>query len=267
MHKINRHTGGPRLINLTSKVAFVTGGAAGIGRGISAVLSKQGAHLVIADVNIERAKSTAEELSANGIDAIAINTDVTSRTSVQHAVEESIEKFGQVDILVNNAGVIGGPPGAENDMHSDEAWDWNLSVNLRGVVNTTEAIAQYMKKLHYGKIVNVLSGAARRGEASGTYIYCASKAGALSFTQSSALTLAPYNINVNAICPGHVWTPMSQRSGRRYEDFEQRVSAVSPMGRPQTPEDMGNLVAFLVSDEAQNITGQAINIDGGQVLN
>ena len=255
------------MINLNDKIAFVTGGATGIGRGISTVLSRQGAHLIIADVDIETAKSTAKQISTNEIHVTAIKTDVTSRTSVQHAVEESIDKFGRVDILVNNAGVIGGPPWAKDDLHSTEAWNWNLSVNLKGVVNTTDLIASYMKKRRYGKIVKVLSGAARRGEAGGSIPYCAAKAAALSFTQSSALNFAPYNINVNAICPGHVWTPMTQRSGRTYEQFEQRVSSTNPMNRPQSPEDMGNLVAFLVSDESQNITGQAINIDGGQVLN
>jgi len=254
------------LINLNGKIAFVTGGATGIGRGITTVLSRQGAHLIIGDIDVETATSTAQQLSTNGLHVLAIKTDVTSKASIQHAVEETIARFGQVDILVNNAGVIGGPPWARDDLHSTEAWNWNISVNLKGVVNTTDIISPYMKERKYGKIVNVLSGAARRGEAGGSIPYCAAKAAALSFTQSSALNLAPHNINVNAICPGHVWTSMTQRSGRTQEQFNQRISSANPLKRPQSPEDMGNLVAFLVSVESQNITGQAINIDGGQVL-
>ena len=135
-----------------------------------------------------------------------------------------------------------------------------------GVVNVSEAVSPFMKERRYGKIVNVASTAARVAIAQGAQ-YSASKAAALSFTQSNALQLAPHNINVNCICPGNVWTPMSQKPELTFEEFEETVSSSNPMGRSQTPQDMGNLTAFLVSDVSCNITGQAINIDGGQLLN
>ena len=136
-----------------------------------------------------------------------------------------------------------------------------------GVVNVSEAVSPFMKERRYGKIVNVASTAARVGGGGPGSQYSASKAAALSFTQSNALQLAPHNINVNCICPGNVWTPMSQKPDIRpkltFEEFEKTVSSSNPMGRSQTLQDMGNLTAFLVSDDSCNITGQAINIASG----
>ena len=262
------------MIDLTDKVAIVTGGASGIGRGLCLVLAEQGAHIVVADVSDKGAESVTSEVSAMGRQALAIRTDVADRASVNSMVDQVIDKFGQIDILVNDAGVMGAPDWDRESTPTDEDWDWALAINLRGVVNVSEAVAPYMKERCYGKILNVLSGAARVGDA-GSAQYSASKAAALSFTQSNALQLAPYNINVNAICPGLVWTAMTQPgaearaapqgiTGR--ELFESIWASTNPMKRPQTPEDMGNLTAFLASDDACNITGQAINIDGGARL-
>ena len=184
------------MIDLKDRVSLITGGATGIGKGICSVLANQGSHIIICDIDTPGAKFVASELSSPKHHAIAINTDVTSKISVEKMVKQVIKTFGQIDIAVNNAGVI------------NDNWDLNLAVNLRGVVNISNAVAPYMKKRKYGKIINVTSTAARQGKA-GSAAYDASKAATLSFTQSTALLLAHYNINVNAICPGNVFTSMS----------------------------------------------------------
>ena len=212
---------------------------------------------------------------------MAVTADVTDRGSVAEAVAAVLGEFGQVDVLVNDAGVIGAPGWWEREFPNDDDWDITLAVNLRGVVNVTEAVMGQMKERRYGKIVNIASIAARYGNPD-IPNYNASKSAVVSWTQSNALQLAPYGINVNAICPGILWTPMFYRlaekraafnadpafeglEGRAF--FERLVEEWIPMKREQTPEDVGKLVAFLASDDARNITGQAINLDGGRRMN
>ena len=259
------------MIDLNGKVAIVTGGGSGIGKGISLVLANQGASVVIADVNIENASSVVSELESKGKKGIAISTDVSDKESIESMVNQVISEFGQIDILVNNAGVMGAPDWDGKRTPTDEDWDWALSINLMGVVNVSEAVSPFMKERRYGKIVNVASTAARVAIAQGAQ-YSASKAATLNFTQSNALQLAPHNINVNCICPGNVWTawlrPLAEKTAAREgmtarERFDEMVKTRNPMKRAQTPEDMGNLTAFLVSDDSCNITGQTINIDSG----
>ena len=170
------------------------------------MLANQGASVVIADVNIENASSVVSELESKGKKGIAISTDVSDKESIESMVNQVISEFGQIDILVNNAGVMGGPHYNYTHTPTDEDWDWALSINLMGVVNVSEAVSPFMKERRYGKIVNVASTAARVGGGGPGSQYSASKAAALSFTQSNALQLAPHNINVNCICPGGVVT-------------------------------------------------------------
>ena len=273
------------MIDLTDKVAVVTGGASGIGRGICLVLAEQGANVVVADMNLQGAESVAADVAGKGRQAIAIGVDVTEKASVGTLVAQVMDRFGKIDILVNDAGVIGAPNWWERETPSDEDWDRAYAVNLRGVVIVSEAVAPHMKERRYGKIINIASVAARQG---GTVIgadlpyYNASKAAVVTWTQSNTLQLAPYDINVNAICPSLLWTPMWERivekrarfnldpgirglKGREY--FEKAVESWVPMKKEQTPEDIGKLAAFLASDDAHNITGQAINVDGGRYMN
>ena len=268
------------MIDLTDTVAIVTGGASGIGRGICLVLAEQGAKIAVADVNSEGAESCASEISDIGRQAIAIVTDVTDRGSVNNMVAKVLDTFHQIHILVNDAGLIGAPNWWERDIASDEDWDYALAVNLRGVVNVSQAVALDMKERRYGKIINIASIAARQGSPTRPP-YHASKAAVMSWTQSHALELAPYNINVNAICPGLLWTPMLQRITQTIASLEVEPSLVErrareyfdelaervPLKREQTPEDIGKLAAFLASEDSYNITGQAINIDGGTRMN
>ena len=207
-----------KMIDLSEKVAIVTGGASGIGRGISLVLAEQGADVVLADMNTQGAETVAADLSASGRRARAITTDVTDRKSVAGMVAQVLEEFGKVDILVNDAGVVGAPNWWEREFPNDEDWDLTLAVNLRGVVNVSEAVMGHMKERRYGKIVNIASIAARYGNVDIPH-YNASKAAVVSWTQSNALQLASFDINVNAICPGVLWTPMFERIAEKRARF------------------------------------------------
>jgi NAD(P)-dependent dehydrogenase (short-subunit alcohol dehydrogenase family) len=267
------------MIDLTGRVAVVTGGASGIGEGISRVLAEQGAVIALADLDVRRAKTVASGLPSR---AGAVEVDVTSRDSVAAMVAAVIGSFGQIDILVNNAGVVGAPGWEGRDRPDDSDWDLTHAVNLRGVVNVSEAVAEHMKQRGSGRIINIASIAGRQGGAQNPP-YNVSKAGVISWTQAHAEELAPLGINVNAICPGSLWTPLYERliqrnvrlgysppmePGETAEDvFRKRVEARTPMRRAQTPEDVGKLAAFLASDDARNITGQAINLDGGTRMN
>jgi NAD(P)-dependent dehydrogenase (short-subunit alcohol dehydrogenase family) len=269
------------MVDLEDRVAVVTGGASGIGRGICLALARQGAGVAVVDLNGQGAEAVASEVAATGVQSVAVTVDVTDRPSVDNMVTETLGALGKIDILVNAAGVVGAANWWESEFARDEDWDVVMAVNLRGVVAVSERVAVHMKARRYGKIVNIASIAARQGSAVLSH-YNASKAAVLSWTQSSALQLAPYDINVNAICPGLLWTPMWDQiarklsgfsedplytglSGRDY--FNKMVESLTPLKREQTPEDIGKLAAFLASDDSLNITGQAINVDGGRRMN
>lgn len=265
-------------MNVTDKVAIVTGGGRGIGRGISLVLAQNGADVVVADLIEDNAKSVADEVSALGRKSLALSLDVTSQASADAMVANAISQFERVDILVNNAGIIGAPGWEARETPSEEDWDMIFAVNVKGIAKVTNAVAPYMKERNYGKIVNIASIAGRQGSPRNPP-YNVSKTGVISLTQGQALDLASFNINVNAICPGLLWTPMWERITARQtmtpnpeeksqrELFEDHVKNTIPMGKEQTPEDIGNLAAFLASDFAHNITGQAINVSGGLFMN
>ncbi len=262
-------------MDVTDKVALVTGGGRGIGRGIVLALAQNGADVAVSDINFEDAKSVSDEVSNLGRNALPLLVDVTNQESVDNMAKEAIARFGRIDILVNNAGIIAAPGWEERDRSSELDWDMIYEINVKGIVKVTESVAPYMKERRYGKIVNIASGAGRQGSADNPP-YNVSKAGVISLTQGMALELAPYNINANAICPGLLWTPMWDRIASRrvvYDDalaglsprqaFERIVADRIPLGREQTPEDIGNLASFLASDYSKNITGQAINVNGG----
>ncbi len=268
------------IADLSGKTALVTGAAGGIGRGISLTLAAQGADVAIADLRRGDAETVAAEVEALGRQAIAIEVDVTDEESIERMTRRAADSLGDLDILVNDAGVVGLPRWFDRDTPSGGDWDTVMAVNLRGVVMVSEAVSPGMKERRYGKIINIASMVSRYGSDDLPH-YAASKAAVVSWTRSNAVQLAPYNINVNAICPGMIWTPMWQQiavlrsrldddpelrklSGREY--FDKKVEALIPLKREQTPEDMGAMAAFLASDAARNITGQAIQVDGGRVM-
>jgi NAD(P)-dependent dehydrogenase (short-subunit alcohol dehydrogenase family) len=262
-------------MDVTGKIAIVTGGGRGIGRGIVLALAGNGADVVVADIVEDDAKDLAGEIEAMGRRALACVVDVTDQASVDRMVDGTIDRFGRIDILVNNAGIIAAPGWEQRETSSEEDWDRIYDVNVKGMARATNAVAARMRENRYGKIINISSVAGRQGNPFNTP-YGISKAGTISLTQASALELAPYNINVNAICPGLLWTPMWERISYRHsiapentegltprQVFDATVKQRTPLQREQTPEDIGYLAAFLASDYAGNITGQTINVSGG----
>lgn len=262
------------LGDLTGKTALVTGAGSGIGRGIAAVLAAQGASVAVTDLNEAWAKGVADEI---GVKTLALRLDVTDRASVERAVQSVIAEWGKLDILVNNAGVAAAP-NRQSDEDREEDWDTTFNINVKGVVHCCNAAIPHMRERQYGKIINIASMAGHAARRSGG-AYAVSKAAVLRYTKGLAFNLAPFNINVNAICPGAVWTRFqeagalaSQRrdpslAGKSPEQiFRERYEPIIPMKRVQTPEDIGKAIAFLVSDDACNITGQCLHVDGGVIL-
>jgi NAD(P)-dependent dehydrogenase (short-subunit alcohol dehydrogenase family) len=260
---------------LEHKVALVTGGARGIGRGISLCLAEAGADVALADVDLAGAERTAAEVRARGRRALALRLDVADAEAAREAVEAAIAALSRLDILVNNAGVVQDHVGAEA---TEADFDRCYAVNSKGIWHVSSAVAPHFRARGSGKIVNIASIAARRG-VDALAAYAASKAAALSLTQSLAAALGPAGINVNAVCPGLLWTPMWEKiEGMFRRDdaadvvsqraaFEAYLRQSCPLRREQTPEDVGHAVVFLASEEARNITGQALNVDGGIFMN
>ena len=241
---------------LKDKVAIITGAGQGIGRGIALKLAEKGANVVVSDINVETATQTAKEVETWGRRTMAVKADVSKRDEVAEIVAATLEAFGKLDILVNNAGIA---RSATLTKLTDEAWDEVLAVNLKGIFHTTQAVAAHMIEARYGKIVNISSIYGRTGTI-GDSNYAASKAGIIGFTKSTARELARYDINVNAILPGMVDTPLLR--GIPDEYLQPMVKEI-PLRRLGTPEDIGNAAAFLASDEASYITGAAIDVTGG----
>jgi meso-butanediol dehydrogenase / (S,S)-butanediol dehydrogenase / diacetyl reductase len=266
---------GDTMGTLDGKTALVTGGGRGIGRGIVLELAKEGSDVVIADIDLENAHKTATETRTLGRKVTVIEMDVAQETSVVAGISTAIAEHGRIDILVNNAGVVGNHVGGEVDLRD---WDMCYEVNLKGIWIVSRAVLSHFKENGGGKIVNIASIAGRHGSAGHAH-YSASKAGAISVTQSLAKELGKFNINVNAVCPGLLWTDIWRQlegmfSGddsaevvNRRKVFEQILNNNCPLGREQTPEDVGMAVAFLASERARNITGQALNVDGGISMN
>ncbi len=247
--------------------AIVTGGADGMGKAVAEELASEGVPVVIADVHLEQAEETARVIANRGTEAMAIGCDVSSSTDVSTLVETALARFGTIGILVNNAGVS---LIKHISITSDSEWDHIIDINLRGVFLCMRSVAQHMMQNRAGRIINFSSVAGKFAIGMQT-AYCATKFGVIGLTQAAAYDLAPWNINVNAICPGIVRTAMFERvlendsreSGRSKEEIFAEFTSAIPLGRPQTPHDIALTVAFLASDAAQNITGQAISVTGG----
>jgi NAD(P)-dependent dehydrogenase (short-subunit alcohol dehydrogenase family) len=241
---------------IESKVAIVTGGGGGIGSAVVRRFAREGAKIVIADIDGESAQAVSAELSAQRVDAVPIATDVTKKHSVDDMVRAALERWGRVDILVNVAG------GAERiavvDMTAAQ-WDDVVDMNLKSVFLCSQAALPAMLKQKYGKIVNISSIYGFTGNATRSS-YAAAKAGVAAFTKSLALEVVKDGINVNAVAPGRVTTP---RVRNRYSD-EAWAAAVGhvPMGRAGTPEEVASVVLFLAADENQYITGQTVHVNG-----
>ncbi len=249
-------------MRLQNKVALVTGGGTGIGRSISLLFASEGADVAISSRKMENLAQTAKEIEEKGRRALPVTADVTVKEQVQSMVDKVIKEFGKIDILVNDAGV-GGKMSIVD--FTEEKWDFVMNTNVKGVLFCTQAVAKHMMEKKYGKIVNISSTAALGQFVSGA-AYVTSKFAVNGFTKASAFEFGPYNINVNAICPGRILTNIvySERTPEQVEEFVRGGVENAVLGRIGVPEDIANLALFLASDESSWITGEIIASNGGR---
>jgi NAD(P)-dependent dehydrogenase (short-subunit alcohol dehydrogenase family) len=243
------------------RTAVITGAARGIGRAVAAGFAAGGATVVVADMDEAAAAAAAKEITAEGGLATSFGVDVTNSAQVNALIDHAMDTGGSVDILVNNAAITTTQVIEETD---DDAWRRVLDVNLTGPFLCAKSALPHMRAQQYGKIVNVASVAAKRISFNAGASYTASKAGLVAFTRHLAYEAAPDGINVNAVCPGPVLTPMLAAMADK-QTLQDRAKSV-PRGRLGTPEDQTEVVLYLASDHASMVCGQAVDVDGGALL-
>ncbi|MFC1950511.1 SDR family NAD(P)-dependent oxidoreductase [Chloroflexota bacterium] len=269
-------------MKLENKVAIVTGAGGGIGRSIALCLAEEGADVVVNALHKETAGKVADEIKGLGRKALAIAADVTDNKKVVQLVQRSIDTFGKIDILANN---VGGECKTFFDKDSlqfvdieEVEWDENIALNFKTQVLMARAIVPYFIKQKSGKIVNIASIAVKLFDPS-VMSYGVAKTGVIHFTGALAKELGKYNINVNCICPGHIWTTLWEKEAEKFiqgtsefkgmmpREYFLKYSKDCPIERELLPEDIAYAVVFLASDDAKNITGQTLNVDCGQIIN
>ena len=244
-------------MKLKNKVAIVTGSAQGIGRAIAVGFAREGAKVVVADLNGEKACAVVGEMKEFGSDCLALEVDVSSEDSVGSLCEQTLQRFGHIDILVNNAGIY--PVSSVMEM-SEQLWDKVIDTNLGGNFLCSRAVASHMRSRKSGRIICISSTIALKGARNGAH-YAASKAGIIGLVKTMALELGCDGITVNALCPGV--TETAQPLGHRSQEELRSLGSQIPLGRIGSPDDMVGPVVFLASDPAAYITGQAIVVSGG----
>jgi 3-oxoacyl-[acyl-carrier protein] reductase len=243
-------------MELKGKIALVTGAAQGIGKAVTLLLARHGADVIVADVNLEKAEETAREVQSLGQQSMAVKLDVTRLQDVEATIEAALQRFGKIDILINNAGI------ARDKLilrMTEEDWDAVLAVNLKGTFNCTKVVIKHMSKQRSGKIVNIASVVGEMGNP-GQANYAASKAGVIGFTKTIAREFAQRGINVNAIAPGYIQTPMTDALPEKAKEDLKRMI---PMERLGQPEDVAQAVLFLVSEASGYVTGNVLKVNGG----
>jgi 3-oxoacyl-[acyl-carrier protein] reductase/2-hydroxycyclohexanecarboxyl-CoA dehydrogenase len=243
---------------LQDKIAIVTGAARGLGKGIAEKLCQEGAKVVIVDIMQNVCNETVNEFLEKGYAATSFAANIAKQEDVQNLFKFAVEEFGKIDILVNNAGI-----NRDTTLHkmTIEQWQQVIDVNLTGTFLCTQEAAKLMREKEYGRIISISSASwlGNFGQAN----YAASKAGVVGLMKTAARELAKKNITCNAICPGFIDTDMTRGVPDKVWDI--MISKI-PMGRAGSPSDVGNMIAFLASDEAAYITGEVINVGGGMIL-
>jgi len=245
---------------LKTKVAVVTGGAHGIGKAISQALAKEGAHVIVCDIDYELAQNTVNDIKNQGFAASTVKMDVSCGEEVKRVFKNILDKFARIDVLINNAGIC---PLTPLEDITEKEWNKVMSVNLKGTFLCSQAVMQSMISHKWGKIVNIASSAGKTGGVSVGAHYSASKAGVICFTKSLAARMAPYRVNVNAVAPGVIKTKMSQPFPR---DEKEQLMRLIPFGEFGSPEDVAKALLFLVSERARYITGEIIDVNGGLLM-
>lgn len=239
------------------RTAIITGAASGIGRQVAIDLARRRANVVLTDIDSDGLEVVASELDAGRGKALTIRCDVTDSRSVEEVVKRTISQFGAIEILVNSAGLLLSGTIEET---TDDRIDTTLDINLKGVMYFIRSVTPHMKQQRYGKIINLSSIVAKNGDSSTIFAYGASKGAVMTLTRSVARQLGPYNVNVNAVAPHAVMTPMMSYWD---EDKKTRAAAMIPLRRLATAEDVASVIVFLSSADASFITGETININGG----
>jgi 3-oxoacyl-[acyl-carrier protein] reductase len=244
-------------LRLKDKVAIVTGGGSGIGRETCRTFAREGAHVAIVDLNLVAAQATAKEVTALGVQAMAIGADVSQPDDVQRMTDSVLEQLGRIDVLVNAAGIFQATPIEELSV---EDWDKLMRVNLRSVFLCSQAAMKVMKRQRSGKIVSIASLAAQVGGVFAGANYSAAKAGIVTFTKSLAKQVAGFNVNVNCVNPGPCDTPMAREWP---PDAVEKTLSQCPLGRLAQPQEIANVIVFLASDAASYIHGAHVDVNGG----
>ncbi len=239
-------------MRLEGRVAIVTGGGGGLGKATCLAFAREGADIVIPEVNMTNVVSVSEEISALGRQCIVIETDVADGESVRDMVNMTLEKFGRIDILVNNAGIFSY---TRIDECTEAEWDRMMAVNLKGPFLCSQAVMETMKTQKFGRIINLGSLAGQVGGLVASAPYSASKAGVMCLTKSLARVLGEYGVTVNSIAPGIAATEMS----KNHPDMTDQI----PLGRVADPSEVANVIVFLATEEGQYITGATLDVNGG----
>ena len=255
-------------LNLSGQVGIITGAASGIGKEIALRLAKDGASIILADINYDGLTEVLEHIKKEGENHIAVKTDVSIDKDVKNLISEGIKKFGKIDFLFSNAGIVG-----PYDFDDTSAGDWDkvFDINVKGMFLCSKYVIPYMKDRKYGRIIYTAS---TNADKPGGYViaYRASKAAVVMLARSLALYAAPYNITINAVCPGVVLTQIEQNMIKemikdkniKFEEYIENRAKRIPMGRFTKEKDIADIAEFLVSDNASFITGQSIFVNGGE---
>ena len=245
---------------LHGKAAIITGAGQGVGQGIANVLAREGAKVVVADLNGERAKIAADIIKAKGGEALAYAVDVLDMSRVKAMVEATLKTFGGLHILVNNA--VAPSVNVPFAQSKEQDWDQDLGVGLKGYLICTRAVINHFLKQNQGRIISISSSAGKVGSPN-LAAYSAAKGAIIAFTKALAREVAKTGVTVNSVAPGAVNTPMQDRLS---EEFKAHMRSTIPLGRYSDPEEIGETVAFLASDRTNYVTGQVWSVDGGRTM-